>query len=261
MLPILFLLIYMGGKLVFAMLIGLVCIVSLREFYRISSAAAEMPMDRDPVGWIGYIAGCLIIWAAYSKDERLMLAIVAINLIIVSVLSFPLYKSKPAILESIFKQSLGLVYIPLLLSHFIFIRHQTDGMIWIFMLLSIIFAGDIGAYYAGTAIGRHKLCPAVSPNKTWEGSIGGLAANIAIGSIFKFYLLPDLSWRLGLLLFAVIGIAGQVGDLFESELKRTAKVKDSGVIFPGHGGMLDRIDAAMFAAPAAYYYKSIFAIS
>jgi phosphatidate cytidylyltransferase len=112
--------------------------------------------------------------------------------------------------------------------------------------------------YTGLLLGRHKLCPAVSPKKTIEGSVGGLAANILIGSIFKAIFLPELPWGACLVFFVLIGASGQIGDLFESIIKRSSNIKDSGTILPGHGGFLDRADAAMFAAPVAYYYKLFF---
>ena len=109
--------------------------------------------------------------------------------------------------------------------------------------------------YAGSFLGKHKLCPAVSPGKTIEGSVGGLIANLGAGAIFKYFFLPAYSWGLSLLFFISVGIAGQIGDLFESELKRSAGIKDSGGILPGHGGILDRIDALLFAAPVAWFFK------
>jgi phosphatidate cytidylyltransferase len=103
-------------------------------------------------------------------------------------------------------------------------------------------------------LGRHKLCPAVSPNKTIEGTVGGLAANVCAGALFKVFFFPLLQWNLSVLFFLCIGVAGQVGDLFESKLKRVANLKDSGALLPGHGGFLDRIDALLFAAPIAYFF-------
>jgi len=96
----------------------------------------------------------------------------------------------------------------------------------------------------------------LSPGKTIEGSLGGLGANILCGGLFKLFFLPDLSWGVSLLFFISLGIAGQIGDLFESGLKRVADMKDSGGILPGHGGILDRADAAMYAAPVAYFFKA-----
>jgi phosphatidate cytidylyltransferase len=184
-----------------------------------------------------------------------VLVVLALNLVVVGLISMFLFKSKPSIINVIPKQVQGIVYIPLLLSFLVSIRRGPDGMIWIFLLLAIIFAGDISAFYVGSYLGRHKLNPAISPGKTIEGAIGGLAGNLLVGSIGKFFFLPALSWGPAVLFFLAVGLSGQVGDLFESEFKRSSKIKDSGGILPGHGGFLDRIDALLFASPVAYLFK------
>jgi phosphatidate cytidylyltransferase len=152
------------------------------------------------------------------------------------------------------RQIQGIIYIPLMLGFLILIRENESGAIWIFLLLAVIFAGDTSAYYVGSYWGRHKLSSAISPGKTIEGAIGGLAANLAIGAIGKTLFLPGLPWSLSLLFFFAVGIAGQLGDLFESEMKRSSNIKDSSNILPGHGGVLDRIDALLFASPVAYVF-------
>jgi len=133
-----------------------------------------------------------------------------------------------------------------------------NGLIWTFFLLVVVFVGDISALYVGTLFGKHKLCEWISPNKTIEGSIGGLLGNILVGIIFYFFIIDDITILDSLLFCVLIGICGQIGDLFESELKRRANIKDSGTLLPGHGGMLDRIDALLFAAPLAYFLKEYF---
>ena len=176
-------------------------------------------------------------------------------MVFVGLISILIYKSKPTVVDIIPKQIQGIVYIPLLLSFLVSIRRGPDGMIWIFLLLAVIFAGDISAYYVGSYLGRHKLSPTISPGKTIEGAIGGLAGNILAGSIGKFFFLPSLPWGFAILFFLSVGLAGQVGDLFESEFKRSSQIKDSGGLLPGHGGFLDRIDALLFASPVAYLFK------
>ena len=119
------------------------------------------------------------------------------------------------------------------------------------LLLAIVWLGDSGAYYVGKTWGRHKLAPRVSPNKTWEGSIASTGAGLLAAAVWSY-------WRLGevdgwiLLVAVLVSIAAQIGDLVESLLKRGAGVKDSGQILPGHGGMLDRMDALLFAAPVMW---------
>lgn len=122
---------------------------------------------------------------------------------------------------------------------------------WLLFPMCVIFAGDTGAYFAGRAFGKHKLAPIVSPKKTWEGAVGGMVASVVGGFIaWRFLPLPDGLSPVHVLLFSVpAAVLGQVGDLAESLLKRSAGVKDSGWILYGHGGVLDRVDALLFAAP------------
>ena len=115
--------------------------------------------------------------------------------------------------------------------------------------MGIVFLGDTGAYFAGRSFGRHKLYPLISPKKTVEGAIGGLAASVAGGALARWLLLPNLSLPESLLLGGALGAVGQIGDLVESLFKRATDTKDSGQLLPGHGGLLDRLDGVLFAAP------------
>ena len=252
-LPFLIFLVYIGG-FPFVILVGIASICSLWEYYRIVFNADSETLHGVVVWW-GYFVGLAIIVTAHIADSESVLVLLAFNLVFVGLMSMFLYKSKPSVVNVIPKQVQGIIYIPLLLSFLVSIRRGPDGMTWIFLLLAIIFAGDISAYYVGSYLGRHKLNPAISPGKTIEGAIGGLAGNLLVGSIGKFFFLPALSWSPALLFFLAVGLSGQVGDLFESEFKRSSKIKDSGGILPGHGGVLDRIDALLFASPVAYLFK------
>ena len=252
-LPFLIFLVYIGG-FPFIILVGFACVCSLWEYYRIVFNA-DGEILYGVVVWWGYIVGLAIIVAAHIANSDSVLVVLALDLVIVGLMSMFLYKSNPSIVNVIPKQVQGIVYIPLLLSFLVSIRRDPDGMTWVFLLLAIIFAGDISAYYVGSNLGRHKLNPAISPGKTIEGAVGGLAGNLLVGSIGKFFFLPALSWGPAVLFFLAVGLAGQVGDLFESEFKRSSKIKDSGGILPGHGGFLDRIDALLFASPVAYLFK------
>jgi len=244
--------VYIGG-FPFIILVGFACICSLWEYYRIVFNA-EGEILYGVVIWWGYFVGLAIIVTAHIADFESVLVVLALNLVIVGLISTFLYKSKPSVVNVIPKQVQGIVYIPLLLSFLVSIRREPDGVTWIFLLLAVIFAGDVSAYYVGSYFGRHKLNPAISPGKTIEGAIGGLAGNLLVGSTGKFLFLPALSWGPAVLFFLAVGLAGQVGDLFESEFKRSSKIKDSGGILPGHGGFLDRIDALLFASPVAYLF-------
>lgn len=150
---------------------------------------------------------------------------------------------------------LGLVYLPFLLGHLIWLRFLNQGEWWVLWFLLVIFAGDTGAYYTGRLLGKAKLYPEVSPGKTWAGVWGGLAASLAAGVLLGRWLLTDL----GVLALAVLALAlavmGLLGDLFESMLKRQAQVKDASQLLPGHGGMLDRLDSILFTAPVVVYAR------
>ena len=126
----------------------------------------------------------------------------------------------------------------------------------ILLLLCLIWATDTGAYYTGKTFGKHKFAPSISPNKTWEGTLGGLALACVVAAAFKETLLPDLTWLDAGILALLGGGWGQMGDLFESAFKRSCGVKDSGTLLPGHGGVLDRFDSLIFTAPAYYLYLS-----
>ena len=243
-----------GSPLMFALLIALVCLLSLREYFQIAFSKNAKGIY-PPLAVLGYTVGLAIPWAAYADSAMFILAIITINFLLCGFFLLPRYKTDSAIVDAVAMQIQGMVYIPVLLSGLIRIRNTDGGILWIFFLLAIVFAGDIGAYYAGSYLGRHKLCPSVSPKKTIEGSIGGLCANMLIGGIIKAMFLPSLSWAACMVMFLLIGAAGQTGDLFESALKRSVQVKDSGTLLPGHGGMLDRIDALLFASPVALIFK------
>ena len=252
-LPFLILLVFLGG-LPFLLLIGFACICSLWEYYRIVFNA-DIQALAAPVLWWGYLASLGIIVAAFFAGPGSVAVALAFSLVFVGLISTFIYKSNPSVVEIIPKQVQGIVYIPLLLSFLVLIRRGADGMMWIFFLLAIIFAGDICAYYAGSYLGKHKLSPAISPGKTIEGAIAGLAGNFLAGCIGQYFFLTDISWGPAILFSLAAGLAGQVGDLFESEFKRSSRIKDSGGLLPGHGGFLDRIDALLFAAPVAYFFK------
>jgi phosphatidate cytidylyltransferase len=252
-LPFLIFLIYYGG-IPFLLLIILACICSLWEYYRIVFNAEHQSVS-SVILWWGYCVSLLILGLSHYSGLSSVVLVIAFNLVIIGLFSVFIYKSNPQVGDIIQKQVQGIVYIPLLLSFLVMIRRGPDGMTWIFILLAIIFAGDISAYYVGSYLGRHKLNPAVSPGKTIEGALGGVAGNLLAGAVGILFFLPTLAWPTGIVFFLMVGIAGQVGDLFESELKRSSSIKDSSNLLPGHGGFLDRIDALLFASPVAYLFK------
>lgn len=254
-LPFLILLISKGGGLVFAVFISIVSIVALFEYYKIVLYPEKNPGMNNALPLLSCLIGLIIIFVAYSDMPNMVSSLIVFNLLVSGLISLFKFKTNKDVVRLVPKQLMGLIYIPLFLSYLVLIRNGSDGISWIYFLLIIVFAGDTGAFYTGSYFGKHKLCPSVSPGKTIEGSLGGLGSNLAAGSVFKYFFLPSYSWWISIPLFICVGIAGQIGDLFESELKRSAGVKDSGSILPGHGGILDRIDALLFAAPVAWFFK------
>jgi phosphatidate cytidylyltransferase len=132
------------------------------------------------------------------------------------------------------------------------------GVSWLFLIMVIVMSGDSAAFYVGSALGRTKLYPAVSPKKSVEGSLGGLAGSLVGAFVCRALFFHELTPVDCIASALLLGVVGQLGDLFESLLKRSCGVKDSGVIFPGHGGVLDRLDSILFAAPVAFYYAYFF---
>jgi phosphatidate cytidylyltransferase len=144
---------------------------------------------------------------------------------------------------------LGTVYSGLLLSALVRLRAFENGFWWIILALTVTWANDTGAYFSGRALGRHKLFPRISPSKTWEGAIGGTCASIAGALVVAYVWLHQLPLWGAALIGLGAAVLGPLGDLSESMLKRAYGAKDSGRMLPGHGGMLDRIDALLFNAP------------
>jgi len=149
---------------------------------------------------------------------------------------------------------LGTLYIGYLVPHFVFLYQSRDGRAWVFFVLLAIMAGDTAAYFVGTCLGRKKLLPLISPGKTVEGAVGSITASVLVGVFGGKFLLPALPWLEILWLSFVLSLLGQVGDLFESWVKRVFSVKDSSSLLPGHGGLLDRMDSLIFPVVFTTYY-------
>lgn len=149
---------------------------------------------------------------------------------------------------------LGAFYVGALFPYFALVRNRSGGVSVLILVLLLVMASDTGAYFAGVSLGRTKLAPRVSPNKTVEGAIGGLAACVIAGLLLRGPLIPRLSVVQTLLISGSIGILAQLGDLAGSALKRSVGVKDSGWIMPGHGGLLDRTCSMVFANFLVYYW-------
>ena len=146
----------------------------------------------------------------------------------------------------------GMVWIIWSLAHMTLIKELPDGTALLFFLLFVISFSDIFAYFGGKRFGKSMLAPTISPKKTWEGSFFGVVGGGIVGAVFG-EITMSMFWLYGMLLAMVLAVVGQFGDLIESKIKRLCNVKDSGKILPGHGGILDRIDGHMIAAPVFYY--------
>jgi phosphatidate cytidylyltransferase len=194
-----------------------------------------------------------------------ILGILSLAMLLVCAFSSPIARVLPDASNAVF----CLVYTGFTLISLPALHAQNNGPSLVVFLLCVVWAGDIAALYIGRPFGRHKLAPTLSPNKTWEGSIASVAGSLlAAGGLLGIseYLAgwnsvalsyADEVWWYWLVLAVIVNIAAQVGDLAESALKRSAGVKDSGTLLPGHGGILDRIDALLLAAPALWYAQLI----
>jgi phosphatidate cytidylyltransferase len=190
------------------------------------------------------------------EPERWLLA----ELSLVLLLSFSFFciapkESAEGTAQKIALAALGVLYIGTFGSLVGLLRDREYGVFWVFALLAMTWLNDTFAYFFGHRFGRRKLAPKISPGKTVEGFFGGYLGTLAGFLAFWFLLENGLDLWQGLLLTVLVGAAGPLGDLSESLIKRSFHVKDSGNIIPGHGGMLDRIDALLFTAPVVYWYS------
>ncbi len=241
-----------------AVMVSTVAVASVREYLRIALGRTSFGNDTAPVSntlkLISYTVSMALVIGACLGSWQVLFLVLALNLLILSVFVLARFPSDPGVFDIISKQVMGIVYIPVSLSLLVFLKEVEGGTLWIIWLLIVIFANDTGAFYTGTFLGKHKLAPNISPNKTIEGSLGGIATSMVLGFIFS---LVFFDFHLALITIPcsfMVAVAGQIGDLFESAMKRAANIKDSGRILPGHGGMLDRIDGLLLAIPVLYIY-------
>lgn len=259
-LPLLILLILKGSYPLFAAFVVLLSALGLGEFYRmalphrrIEGGAASLGGALIPVVLSAADLPGDFQTTAHSPHLVTVLLITFLFLVFAIRFLFSIQDIRQSAME-VALLVMGFLYVPLLLTHLLWLRTLPHGINWIFLMLVIVMSGDTAAYYVGSSIGKRKLYPVVSPNKSVEGAIGGLGGSFAGTIIARFTFFPELTFGDCVATALVFGALGQVGDLFESLLKRSFGVKDSGVIIPGHGGILDRLDSILFAAPAAYYY-------
>ena len=233
-----------------ALIVGL----SLIEYYKITAGQDKGLLI------IGTLFGVMIPVVVYLAGLKGVLGYLTFVVFLVFIYYLFIHEPLATVTSRIGVGILGIIYIAFFISHLILIRDLEQGSLWILFLVFIIAANDTFAYYVGKKYGRRKLSPIVSPNKTVEGAVGGFVGGLLIAIAFQQLFLLKITLIEAITLSAFIGIIGQFSDLFESLIKRSADVKDSGSILPGHGGVLDRIDSIIFPAPFLYYYIIIFKV-
>jgi len=208
--------------------------------------------------WPAAAGGALMMFIPFCGGERLALASLTGLFLAFALLFLIRIRDITTAARDIAYAVLGFLYIPFLLMHLVMLHRTAYGWQWLLVLMLIVMTNDSAAFYTGSAFGKHRLYPLVSPKKSIEGALGGLVGSICGTMLAKATFFPQLTLADALVTAVVIGILGQAGDLFESLLKRSFGVKDSGCCIPGHGGVLDRMDSIIFAAPAMYYYVIYF---
>jgi phosphatidate cytidylyltransferase len=229
---------------------ALIALLALVEYNRLTAGEG-----RDKLFDIWTVFGGFLIFAALYWCEEPVALPVLIGILFSLFLSGLLGGRTP---KKLFGDAAvricGVVYICLPFSLLIPLRGLAQGRWWVFFLVVIIWVNDSGAYITGRLVGRHKLSPVISPNKSIEGAVGGVLSGVAAAFIMNAYIGLELGPLTLTLLAVSMGLVAIAGDLIESVIKRAVGAKDSGSIIPGHGGMLDRIDSLIFTIPLLYYF-------
>lgn len=208
-----------------------------------------------PVPLAGFAAIGALMWLAYARGDRAPVVFPGVIAATVGLtfLAMLARRRRANVTLAIASTLLAVVYIGVLGAYVVILRKSPDGfrLALVFGLMAVLH--DAGAYFAGVSFGRHRMAETVSPEKTWEGWIGGTAFTFAVAVVAATALDPPFTWPTSLVLAALISMAAPLGDLSESLLKRDAGAKDTGSILPGHGGVLDRVDSVIFSAPIFFY--------
>jgi phosphatidate cytidylyltransferase len=244
LLPIVLVAVYLGHWWLFA-LVAVAAALSLHEYWLMARALA-------PLALAGYVGVALALVGAQLSGIAWMLG-GALTTLALAFVSKAMSGARAAATAAIGATVLGAFWIGVGLCFLLLLRGvPLHGRLALYTVLIAVWAGDTFAYFGGRLLGRHKMAPATSPGKTWEGFVFGTAATVFVAFV-ALYKQDFLTIPQSIVLGVVLAVAGPLGDLFESLLKRDAGVKDSGALLGGHGGVLDRLDAFFFAAPAAYF--------
>ena len=247
-LPLLILLLAYASSAVVALFVTLVVFAALLEFNRMG-----MKQEQSQIQWVAALVGAAIVPLFFFQQLAWLYLYLS-----VAFLLFALYfLLRPGSLTQVHHHFgwifLGIIYVALLMGHLVLLRMLDDGRQWIFLTLIVIMSCDTCAYVIGSRFGKTKLYPLISPNKSIEGGIGGVGGAVLGALISKLLFFSSIGLWPAVLVGMILGVVGQVGDLFESMLKRACGVKDSGSLIPGHGGILDRLDSLLFAFPLVYF--------
>lgn len=235
--------------------------LGLFEFYVLAKRR-----DLKPDTSAGFLAAAaILVISLFSVDLSLNLLLTQIVLIGLTVATLISVTLRGAPFEKMIASTgatiLGVLYVALLGSHLVSVRIGFNPGLSAHLLsffFLVLMSADAGAYYLGRAFGSHKLAPSISPGKTWEGVIGGIAAAVAMAVVSHFWFFRELPLKWTLPLALAMTVVGILGDLVESALKRSAGAKDAANLLPGHGGILDRMDSLLFNAPLIYYFARFY---
>jgi phosphatidate cytidylyltransferase len=283
LIPLVLLVVLKAPLFVTAIVAGAVALLAVAEFLKLAAQYGVQPFWRPTYGYV--VLFFLFVIAASTNRVPLVETTAMIYGLALAVSAAPfvfltiamrgaeLASGYPAAAASVF----AFTYVAIPMALLVQIRQQPAGAILVIYTLLVVWAGDVFAYFVGKAIGRHRMSPEISPKKTWEGAVASVVASIVVGTLWFQHSAGISTWLLqaGLIerrdgmfglqqpslgvivaLSGIVNIAAQLGDLVESLIKRGAGVKDSGAILPGHGGMLDRIDAMLFAVPVVWAWSA-----
>jgi phosphatidate cytidylyltransferase len=251
----LFLIIQYGSSLLLFIVLQAFILAALLEFYGLARKKRL-----NPRVFLGIVIALLISFSFFFRGAVSLDAALFVSFLLTAVLfvaTFRRVEQLPYFIQSITVTFFGAVYISFPMNYLYLITLER-GVYPFYFLCSVIFLGDSGGYLFGKLIGRHKMTPLASPNKTWEGSAGGILFAVIGALAARQILLREVDLGIALLCGALVHAAAQVSDPLESLFKRAVGVKDSSNFLPGHGGFLDRVDSFLLAAPAFYYFIKLF---